>query len=76
MLEQALSWTAEAGYSHMAIDAGEGRPARHKGAPILVANGSFEAGKILVEFREEAAMLPPEFVRFIEGKVSQLATAK
>jgi hypothetical protein len=73
--EQALTWTVESGYSHMAIDGGEGRPARYKGAPILVANGTFEAGRILGEFQQEAVSLPPEFVQFIQDKMSPLAKA-
>lgn len=51
----------------------EGRPARYKGAPILVANGTFEAGRILGEFQQEAVSLPPEFVQFIQDKMSPLA---
>ena len=72
--ERALTWTEETGYSHMAIDGGESRPARYKGAPILVADGDFEAGRILGEFREEARSLPLEFAQFIEGKMSQLVS--
>jgi len=70
--EHALTWTEGTGYSHMAVDGGESRPARYKGAPILVANGAFEASRILEEFRLEARSLPPEFVQFVEGKMSQL----
>lgn len=71
--EHALTWTEEVGFSHMAIDGGESRPARYKGAPILVANGAVDARRILDEFRQEARSLPAEFVQFIEVKVSQLA---
>jgi hypothetical protein len=74
--EHALSWTEGAGYSHMAIDDGASRPARHKGTPILIANGAFQADRILGEFRLEAASLPPEFLQFIEGKISGLASVE
>jgi hypothetical protein len=71
--EHALTWTEGRGFSHMGVDGGETRPARYKGAPILVANGAIDAARILDEFRQEAQALPPEFVQFVEAKVRQIA---
>lgn len=74
--EHALTWTEEAGFSHMAVDGGESRPARHKGTPILVANGAIDAHHILEEFRREAASLPGEFAQVIEAKIRELEEKK
>ena len=71
--EHALTWTMESGFSHMAVDGGESRPARHKGAPILVANGAFDARQILEDFRREAKSLPAEFMQMVESRIGELA---
>ena len=70
--EHALTWTDETGFSHMAVDGGESRPARYKGTPILVANGAIDVHRILDEFRREAASLPAEFAQLVEVKVREL----
>jgi hypothetical protein len=71
--EHALTWTAENGFNHMTVDAGESRPARYKGSPILVADGVIDTQHVLEQFRGEAASVPVEFVRFVEGKIAALA---
>lgn len=71
--EHALTWTEASGFSHMAVDGGESRPARHKGAPILVANGVMDPRQILEDFLLEAELLPVEFVQMIEARVRELA---
>jgi hypothetical protein len=72
--EHALTWTQASGYSHRAVDGGESRPGRYKGAPILVANGAFDVPAILDQLRAQASdALPPEYLRFVEGKVEGLA---
>jgi|SRR5215831_1124870 len=70
--ERALTWTQVAGYSHMAVDPGEPRPARHKAAPILVPDGSVDATWILEEFRREAQSVPPEFAQMVEERLQAL----
>jgi hypothetical protein len=72
--EHALTWTRRAGYSHMAVDPGEPRPARHKATPILVADGNFDAKRILEEFRREARSLPPELAQLVEQRLHALET--
>lgn len=70
--EHALTWTEERGFSSMAVDCGESRPARYKGSPILVTDGIIDAPRILEEFRREAGALPAEIVRMVEAKLGQL----
>ena len=71
--EHALTWTEKSGFSHMAVDGGESRPARYKGAPILLANGAIDVRQILEDFRREATSLPLELVQLVEDRVGQLA---
>jgi hypothetical protein len=74
--EHALTWTDAVGFGHTAVDGGESRPGRYKGAPILVANGAVDTGHILEQFRLEAASLPVELVHLIEGRIAQLSEAR
>jgi len=71
--EHALTWMKATGFSHMAVDGGESRPARHKGAPILVANGAIDAARILEDFRRESSAVPAEWAAMIEDKLALLA---
>lgn len=71
--EHALTWTQSTGFSHMAVDGGESRPARYKGAPILVSNGAIDAQQILGDFLREATSLPIEFAQLVESRVRELA---
>ena len=71
--EHALTWTETTGFSHMSVDGGESRPARHKGTPILIANGAIDAARILEEFRLEAGALPIDFVALIESRLGTLS---
>ena len=70
--EHALTWTYRGGFSHMEVDPGD-KPAGHKGAPILLADGDIEVGRILEMFRAEAKMLPPQYVAFVSDKIRELA---
>jgi len=70
--EHALTWTENTGFSHMAVDPGESRPARYKGAPLLVANGAVDAARILQEFRRESQAVPPEYAQMVERKLQSL----
>lgn len=69
--EHALTWTERGGFSHMAVDPGD-KPAGHKGAPILLANGAFEASRILQLFQAQSSQLPSEYVAFVSGKLCRL----
>jgi hypothetical protein len=68
--EHAITWTPELGFVHMAVDDGETDVGlRHKAAPILVADGSFSANRILEIFREASPQLPTEIVEFVTDKL-------
>lgn len=70
--EHALTWSQGRGFIHTAVDPGD-NPSRHKGAPILMANGAFDATRILELFQAESRLLPTEFVTLVSGKIRQLA---
>lgn len=69
--EHALTWTQTTGFSHMAVDGGESRGARHKGSPILVVDGAVDATQILDDFLREAKSMPVELVQMVEARVRQ-----
>jgi hypothetical protein len=56
--ERSLTWKSTGTYSHDRIDDGEGRPLRHKSAPIAIADGLFNAVDVAEKFIEESAALP------------------
>ena len=62
--EKALTWSAEHGFSHTGVDDGT-RPGKHPGSPLLVANGAFEAAKILALLKENSGELHPSVTNFI-----------
>jgi hypothetical protein len=69
--EKALNWRAPASFSHTGIDGGESRPFRHKGAPILVRDGHFDAEAVSAVFRSEGTGLPADIVALVLGKLAQ-----
>lgn len=63
--EHSLTFKAGRGYNHMKVDDGEQRPGRHKGTPVLVANGSFDVKNIYSLFANESRNLPAEVVNYV-----------
>jgi hypothetical protein len=74
--EHALTWKADSGYSHTAVDSGESRPAKYKETPILVADGVFDAQRILDDFRRQGKALPAEIVEFVEARMAVLMAGR
>jgi len=66
--ERALTWRADRGYDHSAVDDGEVRPTQYKGTPILVADGHLDRVRVFELFREASDGVP----RRIREKVSEL----
>ena len=56
--ERALTWRADRGYDHAAVDDGEAQPAQYKGTPILVANGHLNRERVADLVREASVSLP------------------
>jgi hypothetical protein len=68
-VERALTWKEESGFSHAAVDDGEGDPGHFKAIPILVKDGAFPGSEVAGQFVSECAEIDPDVVRFVESKI-------
>lgn len=66
---RALTWTRAKGYSHAAIDNGEGEGGMHKESPILVPDGLFDFKSTGDRLAAAAGDLPPEIKALVLEKV-------
>ncbi len=62
--ERALTWQ-RGRLSHLGVDNGEGPDRRHKGTPVLVADGCFDAQAVLPRFEREAVHLPDDVMNTV-----------
>lgn len=65
-VERALTWL-RGQVSHLGVDNGELPERRHKGTPVLVADGKFDAQAVLPRFMREAVQLPADVVQAVLG---------
>jgi hypothetical protein len=63
--EHSISWKKNSGFSHMAVDDGEGRPGKYKASPIMAADGIFDAQRVYASFLKVSATLPKEVAIFV-----------
>jgi len=63
--EHSIAWSKPRGFTHMAVDDGEGRPGKYKGSPVLTADGKFEAKRIYSTFLKASTALPREVAIFV-----------
>ena len=70
--ERVLAWSESTGFVHRRIDDGEALPVQ-KMAPIIVADGQFEAHSIASEFDRRTAAIDPHLRRFIRNKIDEAA---
>lgn len=68
--EHAIRWKAGKGFAHYGVDDGE-QGAIHSQAPILIADGVFEAARVLKRFRELSAEMPQEVVEFVSARLRE-----
>jgi hypothetical protein len=69
--ERAFTWKPGIGYTHTAVDDGEGRGARYKASPILFADGGFDSRRVGDLFRNHSADIPDDIVHFVIRKISE-----
>ena len=62
--EHALYWRQDRGFSHLQVDDGEGLPSSSK-APILLADGVFNAESVAQRFRALAINIPANLAAFV-----------
>jgi len=66
---RALTWTKAKGYTHEGIDDGEGESGAHKGSPILVSDGLFDARSVGDRLAAASGALPAEISAVVLEKV-------
>jgi hypothetical protein len=64
--EQAVVFSQEEGFRHMAVDDGEQRPGKYKASPMLSPHGGFDVLRIYQGFNAAAAELPPEVAGYVK----------
>ena len=68
--EHAIRWKADRGFLHQRVDDGESG-ALVKAAPILLADGVFDAAGVLERFLELSAEMPKEIVDFVAARLRE-----
>lgn len=71
--EKALSWKADSGLTHTAVDNGERASGSHKGSPLLTDAVVFDGSKVLRHFDAAAQTLPESLRAFVLEKLSLVA---
>jgi len=69
--EHALVWKRDARSGHFAVDDGEGRPFRHKGSPILVADGHFDVARVADRLAKAGGQVPRDILDFILARLRE-----
>jgi hypothetical protein len=68
--EHAIRWKVNRGFAHYTVDDGESGAVSSQ-APILVADGAFEAAQVLRRFRELSAEMPQDIVEFVCARLRE-----
>ncbi len=69
--EHSIAWSEAAGFRHMAVDEGEGRPGKHKAAPVLIPDGHFDAKRVYRAFSEVSHSLPGGIAAYVLKALEQ-----
>ncbi len=62
--ERAIRWKTTLGFAHYRVDDGEGL-GLGSGSPLLVADGVFDAARVLKRFGELSTEVPSEIAEFV-----------
>lgn len=68
--EHAIRWKAGRGFTHHRVDDGESG-AVTRNAPLLMADGIFEAARVLKRFRELSAEMPRDIADFVAARLQE-----
>jgi len=69
--ERALTWSAEDGFRHFRVDAGEDTPTRNR-SPILVAGGGVPGAELVARFAEASRAIDPAIRAFVLDRLASL----
>ena len=67
-IERALTWTAQHGFQHNRVDAGE-VPGHSKMTPMIIADGAFGKEAVAERFRRESVLLETAIATFVHEKL-------
>lgn len=68
--EHSIRWKAGHGFTHYRVDDGESG-ALSSDAPLLMADGVFEAARVLTRFRELSAEIPGDIADFVAARLKE-----
>jgi hypothetical protein len=68
--EHAIRWKAGRGFTHQQVDDGE-NAGLVKQAPILIADGAFDAAGVLARFLQISAQIPQEIADFVAERLRE-----
>ena len=68
--EHAIRWKVGRGFTHQRVDDGE-NAGIVKQAPILIADGAFNATSVLERFLELSVEMPKEIVDFVAARLRE-----
>ena len=68
--EHAIRWKAGHGFTHHRVHDGESGPLTSD-APLLSADGAFNAPRVLMRFLELSAEMPPELADFVAARLRE-----
>jgi len=69
--ERALTWTAEQGFSHNKVDAGDREGMNYARTPVRVADGVFDVEAMARRFGDISISVPVEIRQFVLNKVRE-----
>ena len=72
--ERALTWTADNGFVHGAVDSGESRPTANR-TPTLTGEPTFAASEVEREFIARSATIPGESRAFVLERIGEYGSA-
>jgi hypothetical protein len=67
--ERSVRWKSGLGYAHHRVDDGEDRGGRHKGSPVMTADGVFKRWSVARQFQIESRDIDPDVAGFVMRKV-------
>lgn len=68
--EHAIRWKAGLGFTHYRVDDGE-KGALTSDAPLLIADGVFDARRVGARFRELSAEMPRKLADFVAARLEE-----
>ncbi len=74
--EHAIRWRIDSGFTHHRVDDGEDRPGKHKGSPILIADGTVNLTDIQRRFKNASKDLEEPLVTAVANKLTELNRLK